>query len=52
MSQDLTKTAEQELTTNLFVIELEERLEMVQAADGAADAQVISCCLDGSVAAV
>ncbi|MBO2013091.1 hypothetical protein [Hymenobacter negativus] len=36
---------EQELTNGLFVIELEERLEMVQAA--AADV-VISCCLDSA----
>ncbi|GGF03828.1 hypothetical protein [Hymenobacter cavernae] len=36
---------EQELTNGLFVLELEERLEMVQTA--AASAPVISCCLDG-----
>jgi hypothetical protein len=34
---------EQELTNGLFVVELEERLEMVQAA---ASEIVISCCLD------
>ena len=38
---------EQELTNGLFVIELEERLEMVQAA--AADI-VVSCCLDSAAA--
>ena len=34
---------EQELTNGLFVVELEERLEMVQAT---ASEIVISCCLD------
>ena len=41
MSQALT--TEQELNDNLFVLELEERLEMVQAV---AAAPVISCCFD------
>ncbi|MBT9393131.1 hypothetical protein KLP40_08140 [Hymenobacter sp. NST-14] len=36
---------EQELTNGLFVLELEERLEMVQAA---AAGPVISCCLDSA----
>jgi hypothetical protein len=36
---------EQELTNGLFVIELEERLEMVQAA---ASEIVVSCCLDSA----
>jgi hypothetical protein len=31
MSQELTYAYEQELNDNLFVLELEERLEMVQA---------------------
>jgi hypothetical protein len=52
MSQDLNHAYEQELNDNLFVLELEERLEMVQAGEAGADAVVISCCLDGSAAAV
>ena len=48
MSFEITTPAtpiqnEQELTNGLFVVELEERLEMVQ---GAASEIVISCCLD------
>ncbi len=43
MSQELT--TEQELNDNLFVLELEERLEMVQAATVA---PVISCCFDSA----
>ena len=36
---------EQELANGLFVIELEERLEMVQ---GEASEIVVSCCLDSA----
>jgi hypothetical protein len=45
MSQELTYAYEQELNDNLFVLELEERLEMVQGAE-ASNSIVISCCLD------
>jgi hypothetical protein len=43
MSQELTYAYEQEPNDSLFVLELEERLEMVQAAEKDI---VISCCLD------
>ena len=42
MNTELTTAAAQELNDNLFVLELEERLEMVEALEAAS----ISCCFD------
>jgi hypothetical protein len=43
MSQE--RTLEQELLDSLFILELEERLELVQPC-ATASAAVVSCCLD------